>query len=131
MGEQRFTIQKASGMYLHLPIFDNDVEMADGDVCILLNEQQSTISALKEENDILKQKLRKNYIANKQYEEMKRLQQENEQLRAINKKIGDDLYNCRLNKNIISERLKMWQDAHKKYDIYNIKDFEELMKNDK
>ena len=46
-----------------------------------LNEQQATISALKEENDILKQKLRKNYIANKQYEEMKRLQEENEQLK--------------------------------------------------
>ena len=46
MSEQRFTIQKASGMYLHLPIFDNDVEMADGDVCILLNEQQATITEL-------------------------------------------------------------------------------------
>lgn len=49
MSEQRFTIQKASGMYLHLPIFDNGVEMADGDVCILLNEQQVTINELKEE----------------------------------------------------------------------------------
>lgn len=36
---------------------------------------------LQEENDILKQKLRKNYIANKQYEELKRLQEENERLR--------------------------------------------------
>jgi len=55
MSEQRFTIQKASGMYLHLPIFDNGVEMADGDVCILLNEQQATISALKGENEQLRQ----------------------------------------------------------------------------
>ena len=47
MCEQRFTIQKARGMYLHLPIFDNGVEMADGDVCILLNEQQATIITLK------------------------------------------------------------------------------------
>ena len=54
MSEQRFTIQKASGMYLHLPIFDNGVEMADGDVCILLNEQQATINKLKEENEQLK-----------------------------------------------------------------------------
>ena len=46
MSEERFTIQKASGMYLHLPIFDNNVEMADGDVCILLNEQQATITEL-------------------------------------------------------------------------------------
>ena len=49
MREQRFTIQKASGMYLHLPIFDNGVEMADGDVCILLNEQQATIQSLQRE----------------------------------------------------------------------------------
>ena len=57
MSEQRFTIQKASGVYLHLPIFDNSVEMADGDVCILLNEQQATIDKLKEENEQLKKKL--------------------------------------------------------------------------
>lgn len=57
MSEIRFTIQKASGMYLHLPIFDNGVEMADGDVCILLNEQQATIQSLKEENEELKRKL--------------------------------------------------------------------------
>ena len=49
MSEPRFTIQKASGMYLHLPIFDNGVEMADGDVCILLNEQQVTIEKQDEE----------------------------------------------------------------------------------
>lgn len=48
MSEIRFTIQKASGMYLHLPIFDNGVEMADGDVCILLNEQQDTIFKLQD-----------------------------------------------------------------------------------
>lgn len=51
MSEQRFTIQKASGMYLHLPIFDNGVEMADGDVCILLNEQQATIERLTKMRD--------------------------------------------------------------------------------
>lgn len=49
MGEQRFTIPKASGMYLHLPIFDNGVEMADGDVCILLNEQQAKIEKLEKQ----------------------------------------------------------------------------------
>lgn len=69
--------------------------------CDIMNEQQATISKLEEEN---------------------------EQLREINKELGDDLYNCRINKNIISEKLKLWQDAHKKYDIYSIKDFEELMK---
>ena len=60
-----------------------------------LGEQQATISALKEEN---------------------------EQLRGINKEIGDDLYNCRLNKDIVSEKLKLWQDTLAEYDIYTIKD---------
>lgn len=63
-----------------------------------IDEQQATISALKEEN---------------------------EQLRGINKEIGDDLYNCRLNKDIVSEKLKLWQDTLAEYDIYTIKDFEE------
>ena len=71
--------------------------------CDIMNEQQATISALKEEN---------------------------EQLRGINKEIGDDLYNCRLNKDIVSEKLKLWQDTLAEYDIYTIKDFKELMKND-
>lgn len=46
----------------------------------------------------------------------------NEQLREINKELGDDLYNCRLNKNIIAEKLKLWQDTLTEYDIYTIKD---------
>ena len=58
MSEQRFTIQESSGVYLHLPIFDNGVEIADGDVCILLNEQQATIDKLKEENEQLRQELK-------------------------------------------------------------------------
>lgn len=75
MSEQRFTIQKSSGMYLHLPIFDNGVEMADGDVCILLNEQQDTIFKLQDlcgKSDGENVKLR---IENK------RLQEENRELR--------------------------------------------------
>ena len=97
MSEIRFTIQKASGMYLHLPIFDNDVEMADGDVCILLNEQQDTIFKLQDlcgKSDGENARLR---IENKrlcdeikllkptnieQYEQIVRLQKENEQLQA-------------------------------------------------
>ena len=75
MSEKRFTIQNASGMYLHLPIFDNGVEMADGDVCILLNEQQDTIRKLQDlcgESDGENAKLR---IENK------RLEEENRELR--------------------------------------------------
>ena len=75
MSEPRFTIQKSSEMYLHLPIFDNGVEMADGDVCILLNEQQDTIFKLQDlcgKSDGENVKLR---IENK------RLQEENRELR--------------------------------------------------
>lgn len=56
---------------------------------------------------------------------LNKLNYENEQLREINKEIGDDLYNCRLNKNIISEKLKLWQDTLAEYDIYTIKDLGE------
>lgn len=59
-----------------------------------------------------------------------RLSEKNEQLKEINKEIGDDLHNCRLNKNIISEKLKLWQDTLAEYDIYTIKDFEESFKLD-
>ena len=74
-------------------VWDNerDERMCALEVTKRLNEQQATISALKEEN---------------------------EQLR-------ENLHNCRLNKNIIREKLKLWQDAHKEYNIYSIKDFEE------
>lgn len=68
-------------------------------------------------------------MLNKQQAIIFALKEMNMQLREINKDIGDDLYNCRLNKNIIRERLKLWQDVHKEYDIYSIDDFEELMKN--
>ena len=57
----------------------------------LLNEQQATITALKEENDILKQKLRKNYIANKQQELIEELQEENKQLKLTLSEYGVDL----------------------------------------
>lgn len=88
MSEQRFTIQKASGMYLHLPIFDNGVEMADGDVCILLNEQQATINRLEEENEQLKQSNDRfaDTVA-KQVSLLIELRKENEQLRQIIKDI--------------------------------------------
>lgn len=55
----------------------------------------------------------------------KQLRGMNKQLREINKEIGDDLYNCRVNKNIISKVLKLWQDTLAEYDIYTIKDFRE------
>ena len=113
------------------------------DIVNVLNEQQNFIYQLQDlcgESDSENAKLR---LKNKelqeeiklikpvnleQYEQIVQLQEENEQLREINKKLGDDLHNCRINKNIISEKLRLWQDVHKKYGIYNIKDFEELMK---
>lgn len=65
------------------------------------------------------------YTAYDMCRKLNELFEENEQLREINKELGDDLYNCRLNKNIIREKLKLWQDVHKEYGIYSIKDFEE------
>lgn len=47
-----------------------------------------------------------------------------------NKELGDDLHNCKLNKNIISEKLKLWQDTLAEYDIYTIKDLRESFKLD-
>ena len=97
MSEQRFTIQKASGMYLHLPIFDNGVEMADGDVCILLNEQQDTIFKLqdlcgKSDGENMKLRIENKRLCDEikllkptnieQYEQIVQLQKENEQLQA-------------------------------------------------
>ena len=72
------------------------------EIVTLLNEQQSTISALKEENDILKQKLRKNYIANKQYEEKERLKKENRVL----KKDLNKLYNLLIDKGMSHNELQ-------------------------
>ena len=102
MNEKRFTLDDEENGLCRCILVDGE-EMPTCEICDLLNEQQATISALKEEN---------------------------EQLRGVNKEIGDDLYNCRLNKDIVSEKLKLWQDTLAEYDIYTIKDFEELMKND-
>ena len=97
MSEPRFTIQESSGMYLHLPIFDNDVEMADGDVCILLNEQQDTIFKLqdlcgKSDGENMKLRIENKRLCDEikllkptnieQYEQIQKLQEENEQLQA-------------------------------------------------
>jgi len=103
MSEQRFTIQESSGMYFHLPIFDNGVEMADGDVCILLNEQQDTIRKLQDicgesdsENARLRLKSKELQEEIKllkptnieQYEQIQKLQEENEKLKN---KLNSDL----------------------------------------
>lgn len=87
--------QDKYGQYCRLYDFG---EVGRQQIVNLLNEQQATIQSLKEEN---------------------------EQLRGINKEIGDDLYNCRLNKDIVSEKLKLWQDTLAEYDIYTIKDLYE------
>ena len=115
MSEQRFTIQKASGMYFHLPIFKDGVEMADDDVCILLNEQQATITELQSDlkecrarKEIIREKLKKYQdIANEydcvssvklaekideQQSTITALKEENEKLRQRNRK----LYKCAL-----------------------------------
>ena len=84
--------------------------------------QYEQIVQLQEENEQLRQVLSENEkLLQKDLDMLTELRRENEQLR-------ENLHNCRHNKNIISEKLKLWQDAHKEYNIYNIKDFEELMK---
>lgn len=122
MSEKRFTETERACYYTTL-VFDNQTQekLGTDKVVVLLNEQQATIKKLQDlcgESDGENAKLR---IENKKLKEM------DEQLREINKEFGDDLHNCRLNKNIISEKLKVWQDVHKEYDIYSIKDFEELL----
>ena len=93
MSEKRFTVRRDEKGAILIPnsILKDGEIIDEKETVDLLNEQQATISALKEEN---------------------------EQLR-------ENLHNCRLNKNIIREKLKLWQDAHKEYNIYSIKDFEE------
>ena len=95
-------------------IFDNEKEkeMNALKTTERLNNQQDIISQLKQENEKLKNQLNKQNTMNIQ-------------LREINKKIGDDLYNCRLNKNITSKVLKLWQETLAEYDIYTINDLEE------
>lgn len=95
-------------------IFDNEKEkeMTVLETTKKLNKQQDIISQLKQENEKLKNQLNKRNTMNIQ-------------LREINKKIGDDLYNCRLNKNITSKALKLWQETLAEYDIYTINDLEE------
>lgn len=92
-------------------IISDSVEDKDyykfSDICNVLNEQQSIIR--RDEMSI------KTMMSN-----MKKLEEENEQLR-------ENLHNCRFNKSIIREKLKLWQDVHKEYNIYSIKDFEELL----
>ncbi len=71
-----------------------------------LNEQQATIQSLKSDKAIAEDyanifekenvKLRKQI--GEQQAIISALKEENEQLRGINKEIGDDLYNCRLKK---------------------------------
>lgn len=82
--------------------------------------------------DLLNELSDENNILNKNEDDLKectieniKLKETNRQLREINKEMGDDLHNCRLNKNIISEKLKLWQDTLSEYDIYTIKDLGE------
>ena len=124
MSEKQFKL--SSETVLQYQIMDNDTDLNENEVCDLLNTQQATIQSLKEDKAIAEDyanifekenvKLRKQI--GEQQATITTLKEENEQLR-------ENLHNCRLNKNIIREKLKLWQDAHKEYNIYSIKDFEE------
>lgn len=69
-------------------------------------------------------------IINELKQENEKLKNQNTHLKEINKELGDDLYNCRLNKKIIGRILKLWQDTLAEYDIYTIKDFRKLFELD-
>ena len=116
LNEQQKTIKKQDieiqSLNLHIE------KLVDGDeISQLLMREYEISDGLEKENKELKKQLKKKNTTNMQ-------------LREINKDLGDDLHNCRLNKNIISEKLKLWQDTLAEYDIYTIKDFKELMKNE-
>ena len=128
MSEKRFTYGETID-YNFFDVFEEKkylgmIQRDSTKIVDRLNEQQATITKLKELNGDKGKRIISLIRTNKT------LKEENEQLRGINKEIGDDLYNCRLNKDIVSEKLKLWQDTLAEYDIYTIKDFEELMKND-
>ena len=111
LNEQQKTIKKQDieiqSLNLHIK------KLVDGDeISQLLMREYEISDGLEKENKELKKQLNKKNTMNMQ-------------LREINKELGDDLYNCRLNKNIISEKLKLWQDTLAEYDIYTIKDFAE------
>ena len=116
LNEQQKTIKKQDieiqSLNLHIE------KLVDGDeISQLLMREYEISDGLEKENKELKKQLKKKNTTNMQ-------------LREINKDLGDDLHNCRLNKNIISEKLKLWQDTLAEYDIYTINDFKELMKNE-
>lgn len=94
------------------------------EVAPILNEQQATIKQLESDKAIAED------YANIFEKENVKLRIENKKLQEENEQLRENLHNCRLNKNIISEKLKLWQDTLAEYDIYTIKDFKELMKND-
>ena len=145
MSEKRFTIKPQDDYWAVVDNYNEDkVCIINGIhtkieaiwLCDFMNEQQDTICKLQDlcgksdyENAklLLKNKEQAEEIKLlkptnvEQYEQIVQLQEENEQLR-------ENLHNCRINKNIIREKLKIWQDVHKKYNIYSIKDFEKLMK---
>lgn len=95
--------------------------MGERDLEAEVKEKDEIIMSLRLNEHLLKDKLevsRRNM--SKQVEMINSLENENEELR-------ENLHNCRLNKSIIREKLKLWQDVHKEYNIYSIKDFEELL----
>ena len=90
-------------------------------------ELEDVLNELNDENEQLRQTVQHlEEECGARENDITKLREMNEQLREINKTIGDDLHNCRINKNIISEKLKLWQDTLAEYDIYTIKDLEKI-----
>ena len=100
--------------------------------CNFLAEQRQYLKKeneqLRNENKRLEKDLQTVHNKNKELQtENLELVHMNKQLREINKDIGDDLYSCRLNKNIISEKLKLWQDILEEHNIYTLEQLDDVL----
>lgn len=75
MSEKRFTDISCSETG-HIGVTDYGIDKE-----FTSDEFEDFLNKLNDENDILKQQLKTKYIVNKQYEELQRLKEENEQLK--------------------------------------------------
>lgn len=103
---KNYGVQKVDGEV----IFDSIISMAEADVLVdLLND-------LSEENDVLKQQLKTKVIVNKQYEELQRIKQENEQLKSTIKKVTE----------LLSDEVDLFSEKATEHDIIAYEELKEL-----
>ena len=87
---KRFTLKYINEQHISANIYDDKTFI--GSIGIGEELIVELLNSFNDENDVLKQQLKTKYIVNKQYEELQRLKQENEQLKKALvelKEIGD------------------------------------------